>query len=324
MDEENELPLLTTPDPKVYIVILNYKQWQITFQCLLSVLKSTYTNYSIVVIDNDSRNNSLESIGAELTNQFLVPVEDYVIINKADSGDRKMLPEQKIILFQNDENRGFAAGNNSIISRLENRDAFIWLLNPDMIVLENTLSSLVNFSKKESRTAIIGAVIKQDSDKNKLFCYGGAKLNFYSGRPKMIEDAKDVDKLDFIYGGCLFTHLNNFKKLGLLPEQYFLYWEETDWCYTAKQKGHPLRVCPDAVCYDKISTSIGKGYLSDYYYARNALYFVAKFRKLRIPSVLFFMGIRWLRRLFSGQWGKASGMLWGTLDFLKGKINMTH
>jgi GT2 family glycosyltransferase len=324
MDEENGLPLLTIPDPKVYIVILNYKQWQVTLQCLLSVLKSTYTNYSIVVIDNDSRNNSLKSIGAELANQFLVPAEDYVVINETDSGSSKTLPEQKIILFQNDENRGFAAGNNSIIGRLKNLDAFIWLLNPDMIVLENTLSCLVNFSKEESNTAIIGAVIKQDSDKDKLFCYGGAQLNFYSGRPKMIEYAKDVDKLDFIYGGCLFTHLNNFKKLGLLPEQYFLYWEETDWCYTAKQKGHPLRVCPDAVCYDKISTSIGKGYLSDYYYARNALYFVAKFRKPRIPSVLFFMSIRWLRRLFSGQWGKASGMFWGTLDFLRGKINMTH
>ena len=65
-------------------------------------------------------------------------------------------------------------------------------------------------------------------------------------------------------------------------------------------------VCPDAICYDKISTSIGKGYLSDYYYARNALYFMAKFRKFRLPSALFFMSLRWLRRLFAGQRDRAS------------------
>jgi GT2 family glycosyltransferase len=312
------------PDPKVYIVILNYKQWQVTLQCLLSVLNSTYANYTIIVIDNDSQNDSLESIATELANQSLIPAQDYTFIGKEDSDNKKITPDLKVVLLQNDENRGFAAGNNFVIDKLKDQNAYIWLLNPDVVVLENTLSNLIKFAKEESESSIIGAVIKQESDKDKLFCYGGAQLNFYSGRPKMIASEKDVNKLDFIYGGCLFTHLSNFKKLGLLPEQYFLYWEETDWCYTAKQQGHPLKVCSDAICYDKISTSIGKGYLSDYYYARNALYFMAKFRKFRIPSVLFFMSIRWLRRLFSGQWGKASGMFWGTLDFLKGKINMTH
>jgi GT2 family glycosyltransferase len=322
MDQEDELSLLKVPDPKVYIVILNYKQWQVTIQCLLSVLKSIYTNYTIIVIDNDSQNNSLESLSVALNKQ--IPAENYLIANKADLNGGKMPFESKITLLQNDENRGFAAGNNLVIDILKNEDAYIWLLNPDMIVLEDTLLNLVDFAKKESNSAIIGAVIKQDDDKDKLFCYGGAQLNFYSGRPKMIERAKDENKLDFIYGGCLLTHLSNFKKLGLLPEQYFLYWEETDWCYTAKLKGHPLKVCAEALCYDKISTSIGKGYLSDYYYARNALYFIAKFRKFRLPGTLFFMSLRWMRRLFSGQWGKARGMFWGTIDFLKSKRNMTH
>ena len=324
MDEEAELPLFKMPAPKVYIVILNYKQWQVTLQCLLSVLNSTYTNYAIVVIDNDSQNNSLESLATALNNRSLVPAEDYLIINKTDFKDRGVLPKLKVTLLQNDENTGFAAANNLVLDAIKDQDAYVWLLNPDMVAVENTLANLVIFAKNQPDPAIIGGVIKYDSDKNELFCYGGSQLNFYSGRPNIIENALDADKIDFIYGGCLFTHVSNFKTLGLLPEEYFLYWEETDWCYTAKLKGHPLIVCPDAICYDKISTSIGKGYLSDYYYARNALYFMAKFRKFRLPSALFFMSLRWLRRLFAGQRDRASGMFWGTMDFFKGKKNMGH
>ena len=85
--------------------------------------------------------------------------------------------------------------------------------------------------------------------------------------------------MDYISGGSLFTHINSFNDLGLLPEEYFLYWEETDWCYRAKKKGYELRLCEKAVCYDKVSSSIGKSFLADYYYTRNGLFFLSKFKK---------------------------------------------
>ena len=116
-----------------------------------------------------------------------------------------------------------------------------------------------------------------------------------------------------------FTRANNFNTVGLLPENYFLYWEETDWCYTAKLKGYQLLVCPDAICYDKISTVIGKGFLSDYYYARNGLHFVAKFNKPYLWLALPLMGARWLKRIFTGRWDRARGVWIGTIDFLKQK-----
>ena len=48
--------------PPVYIIILNYKKWQDTMECLESVFHSSYKDFSVIVIDNDSQNNSLEHL----------------------------------------------------------------------------------------------------------------------------------------------------------------------------------------------------------------------------------------------------------------------
>ncbi len=129
----------------------------------------------------------------------------------------------------------------------------------------------------------------------------------------------DISKLDYICGGALFTHAVNFRQLGGLPEKYFLYWEETDWCYNAKQNGFGLLVCESAVCYDKISSTIGKGFVADYYYSRNGLFFIKKYREKNIPLVLFCAGLRFFKRLIKGEWKRARGVLKGTMDYLKSK-----
>ena len=68
--------------------------------------------------------------------------------------------------------------------------------------------------------------------------YGGGKINFNSGTITMLKTKDQVAEMDFVSGGSLFTHAANYKTLGLLPEDYFLYWEETDWCYRAKTNGY--------------------------------------------------------------------------------------
>jgi GT2 family glycosyltransferase len=133
----------------------------------------------------------------------------------------------------------------------------------------------------------------------------------------MIQKENAIPKLDYISGACLFTHTSNLRKIGLLPEKYFLYWEETDWCYLARQSGCQFYVCHTAICYDKISTVIGKSFMADYYYMRNGLLFISKYRSKNIPFVIFFAGIRFMKRVITGQWKRANGVLKGMRDFLK-------
>jgi GT2 family glycosyltransferase len=314
------------PASKVYIVIVNFKQWQDTRDCLESVLQSTYTDFSIFVIDNNSGNNSLEHLSAWLENKIagktslLSEPPGYVLLKKQelnDSTDLSKLPE--VVFIQNDENAGFAAGNNVVLRFLREQDAYFWLLNPDMVIKDDAMEKLVQFTTGLSLQSIVGTVVQSYSGNHELLFYGGHKVNFLSATVSMIKRPGSVQRLDYISGGCLFTHTSNLDRLGLLPERYFLYWEETDWCYRAKQNGYVLSVCPGAVCYDKISTIIGKSFMSDYYYVRNGLLFISKYRKKNIPFVLFFVGIRFLKRIVTGQWARARGVYKGTMDFFKMK-----
>lgn len=309
--------------PKVYVVILNYQNWQDTLECLESVLHSSYRYFSVIVIDNNSQNNSLGNLtnwAQNVQSDSKVTKESfsYSLVNKENINDFTDPALFNTLTFiQNDSNTGFAAGNNIALHILQNEDAYIWLLNPDMIVREDTMAELIKFADKKDRHSIIGSVVKHYSGKNDILFYGGGRILFSSASIKWIKDPDDIASLDFISGGCLFTHTGNFKRNGLLPEKYFLYWEETDWCYNARQKGCSLDVCTTAVCYDKVSTIIGKGFLANYYYTLNGLRFTSTIRKPKKAIILFYLGMRFLKRIITGKWASAKGLYKGARDFFK-------
>ena len=310
--------------PEVYIVILNYKKWQDTLECLGSVFRSLYQNFSVIVIDNDSQNKSLEHLmqwaesysgNAQFTpgNSF-----SYTFLRSEDINDSISLASfPRLIFIQNDINAGYAGGINIALRFLQNHKVYVWLLNPDIVVAENALTELVEFTVQQHSNCVVGAEIRSFRDNEELLFYGGGKINFFSATVREAAKPGDISRLDYISGGCLFTHAGNFKEYGLLPEEYFLYWEETDWCYRAQKQGCRLLVCPMAICYDKISTVIGKSFMADYYYTRNGLLFISKYRKQNLPMVLFFSGLRFLKRVVTGRWSRARGVFKGTIDFFK-------
>ena len=304
----------------VFIIILNYKKWQDTMECLESVFQSSYKNFSVIVIDNDSQNNSLEHLmqwadtntghnGSSFTYNFLKR-DDIAELTSPASFSR-------LTFIQNSINAGFAGGINVVLRVLQEQDAYVWLLNPDMVVTKNAITELASFANQQPLTSVTGALIKSFSGNQSLLFFGGFKVNFLAATVNVIKKPGNFHQLDYISGGCLFTHASNWKRLGLLPEAYFLYWEETDWCYRAKLSGYSLHVCTTAICYDKGSTVIGKNFLADYYYIRNGLLFISKFRKKNIPFVLFFVGIRFFLRIVTGRWDRARGVFKGTIDFFK-------
>jgi GT2 family glycosyltransferase len=208
-----------------------------------------------------------------------------------------------------------------VIQHFLDDDIYLCLLNPDVTVEPGTFSQLAGCAEKAGRDSVMGCRVMSFEQKNKLLLYGGGRIRFASGTVAPVRDVHKTHRLDYISGGCLFTHASNFKKHGLLPEDYFLYWEETDWCYKAKQGGAQLSVCPGATCYDKISTSIGSGFMADYYYARNGLRFVSKYRKRNVPLVVSGMILRLLKRFFTGKWPQAKGIYKGTVDYFKGRTH---
>ena len=308
--------------PRVYIVILNYKRWQDAKDCLHSVLHSTFKDFTAIVIDNDSQNDSLQHLISWTDNENTGVVKEagkpllYKFLQANEIGHHIDFDAFPVFFVQNNTNSGFAAGNNLVLQFLLKNDAYIWLLNPDIVVKENTLEELIKFASHNSSKSIIGSVVKSFSSQNKIVLYGGARINYNSATVSLIKKEEDFRQVDFIYGGSLLTHTTHFREIGLLPEEYFLFWEEADWCYRASQKGYRMLTCNAAICYDKISTSIGKGFLANYYYTRNGLLFLSKYKKGKVAIALVFAILRAIVRVFTGRWDRARGVLRGVTKFL--------
>lgn len=305
---------------KAFIIILNYKGWEDCIQCLKSVFASEYKSFTVIVIDNDSRNDSLQHIqswaGENLPAEVLSD-HGLHIANKVT--DLKPRLASKLLFLQHETNLGFAGGINPVIEILQTQDAYVWLLNPDMEIQPDTLGAFVQFGRHHPEPSIVGGMIRYFTDPDNLYTVGGGRINFRSATVRLNKSG-NVD-LDYISGGCLFTSTSTFRNLGLLPEQYFLYWEETDFCYQAKLQGFKLLVAKDAICYDKISRSIGKNFLSDFYYSRNGLLFLKKYCPSKLGTAMFFMWIRIFKRLLSGRFDRAKGIYSGMRAFTKHNKN---
>jgi len=303
---------------QVYIIIVNYKNWEDTRDCLDSLLHSDHPEFTVIVTDNASGNGSLGTLAAWAESRM-----PYRLFQRDEweQAGFTIAELPRLVLLQNDRNKGFAEGNNVAIRALLKENARVWLLNPDMTVEKSTLSALVNFATARPFRAITGAVIRAFEAPHLIHLYGGGAIHWKAGTVELLKTEADLSRLDYISGGALFTHTAHFNEIGLLPEEYFLYWEETDWCSRARALGYQLQVCPDAVCHDKISTTIGRGFMADYFYTRNGLLFLAKFKKAPAGVAMGFTFLRFLKRVSTGKWKRAWGVYKGYRSFLKMRSN---
>jgi GT2 family glycosyltransferase len=232
------------------------------------------------------------------------------------AADPLTLPD--LVFIQNDRNTGFAGGNNVALSCLVQAEAYILLLNPDMTVDPNALDEMVRLAGREP-DAVIGSVHRSFNDPGMTIQYGGARVNYWSGNTSFIKTPEQVDRIDYISGGCLLADAAVYRAVGILPEDYFLYWEETDWCYRAQEKGFSMRVCTEAITFDKRSTTIGNGFLAEYFYTRNGLLFLKKYKRRYLFTAFMLVIARVAKKLVLGQPARAGGMVRGVVDFVTGR-----
>lgn len=259
---------------KIYIVILNYNGWKDTIECLESVLKNGYRNYQIIVVDNDSSNNSMEHMlnwanGLEMAECANVELENlskphskkpilYKFYTKAEILEGKIQDNNNDIIFiQAGENGGFAAGNNIAIQYALHKNDFeyIWLLNNDTVIEPDALSKLADYAKQNS-IGICGSTLMYYHEKDKVQAYGGRVHKFF-GTSSHILDKKLVKDIDYVVGASFLIDKKVIDKIDLLPEEYFLYYEETDYCFNATKNGFELGVALDSIVYHKEGGSTG-------------------------------------------------------------------
>ena len=225
---------------------------------------------------------------------------------------------------------GYGAGNNVGIRYLLKKGdgPFIWILNNDTVVDKNALLKLISCVKEDKSIGMIGSKLLYYEEPNILQAAGGGKISPWLGNTKLTACNQDDNgtwdrsfELDYICGASLLIKKTVLEDIGLMDEQYFLYWEDADWGTEAKKKHYRLIYCPESKVWHKEgSTSGGVTKLTDYYWVRNGLLFTRKFYPLLLPIIPFSYFIKYtIVRMLKKQPLNFYSFLSGTRDFLQGK-----
>jgi len=242
-------------EPLVSIISINYKQARVTCEMLTSLQHVTYPNFEVIVVDNAS------------------PMEEVNPI-------AEQFPTVRII--RSHENLGFAGGNNLGIAVAKGE--YILFLNNDTEVAPNFLEPLVALFESNQAIGIASPkILFHNTDK--LIQYAGcAGINPWTGRSVtvgLMEEDEGQYNLSYntalAHGAAMMVPMKIIQQVGMMPELYFLYYEELDWCEMIKRAGYRCHYVGESTVYHKESVSVGKGsVMRTYYMYRNRLLYIRR------------------------------------------------
>ncbi len=236
---------------KLSIIIVNYKMWQLTRALVESLLKdeSLPKGTEIIVVDNNSGDDSV-----------------YLL--------RSDFPE--ITVIDNKENLGLAAGVNVGIKHATGN--YYLVLNPDMIALPGSVKTLVDFMDANPAVGIAGGKLISPNGKLQYSCYkfytpmtivyrrtflGRTAVGKANTRAFLMKDFnhKEITDVDWLMGSCLIVRKKACDEVGGMDEQFFLYFEDVDWCRRMWNAGWRVAYVPQSVFSHFHQRSSDKGAL---------------------------------------------------------------
>jgi GT2 family glycosyltransferase len=299
--------------PKIAIIVLNWKQPQLTIDTINSLVKIKTQNFSyqIFIIDNGSPDNSVDSF------------KKY--FNK----------NPNIKIYETGSNLGYVGNNFGIKKAIEQGFDYILLINNDVIVDKLFLEEL--FKGAQLGYDIVGPKIyfapgfeyhydwySKNEIGNIIWSAGGRMdwNNIYGSNIGVDQVDKGQfdninEQIDFLTGCCLLIKIEVFKKIGLLDEKYFMYLEDVDFCQRAKKLNLKLAYIPTSkIWHVNSGSSKSGGELHDYFITRNRLLYGFKYANIRTKFALFRESIKQFFSTKSSQWKKR-----GIIDFYIHKLN---
>lgn len=255
----------------VYIIILNWKGAADTLACLESLAKLQDVEYRLVICDNASPDQSYEHIRDGILASVAYQGRPLVELNREHAERYKISADEKeaIYLIQTGDNLGYASGNNvGIRFSLNQADMqYVWLLNNDTEVAPDALWHLVQRCRTDPTIGICGSRLVYFHERNHLQGLGGVYNRWlgttrhyaaYAPSDAVFDDEKVSAEIDYVIGASMLLTRPLLEKVGLLCEEYFLYFEELDLAMRAAPL-FKLSVATNSVVYHKEGGSLNTG-----------------------------------------------------------------
>ena len=222
--------------PKVSIIVLTYNQLAYTKECLQSIIEKTaYPNYEIIIVDNKSTDE---------TPKYLMELE-------------KQYAQIKVIL--NDENLGFAAGNNVGIKASSGE--YIILLNNDTVVTRGWITGLIKHFEQDNQLGILGPVTNSICNESKInISYDNiSDMDYFAYQYTNEHMNTTYDKIDVLAMFCIMISRTAFNKIGYLEQIYGVgMFEDDDYSYKAKSLGYKVKCAEDVFVHHYGNVSFKK------------------------------------------------------------------
>lgn len=309
---------------RVYIILVNWNGWQDTLACLESLVLLNYPDFRIVVCDNGSTNDSSLQIRQWMRNRPERFAEYSRSIGE-HGGDRG--EDVPLVLINTENNLGFAGGSNVGMRYAMARGdgGYYWLLNNDTVTEPDALSHLVTRMQEDQSIGICGSTLRLYGNQVRVQALGGGHycrwigLPWHYGRfnrwPGTIPWQPAESRMNYVEGASMLVSRQFIEQVGLLCEDYFLYFEEIDWVLRAGNRFR-LGYAPGSIVYHKIGASIGtnsnpanKSELCDYYNIRNRILFTRRHYPAALPTVYLVLLAELLLRLLVGKPTRAAMIL---------------
>jgi GT2 family glycosyltransferase len=276
-------------NPRVTVVLLNWNGWKDTIECLESLYQIDYPNYDIVLVDNDSKDDSIERITAYCEAQIKPksnfysyksdnkPIQIFEFTKKEtetgkaiESNYNSLSADQRLILIKNDKNYGFAEGNNIGIRYALNylNPTYILLLNNDTVVDSHFLTELVKTGESNDKIAIVGPktfFYDFNGKNNVIWSVGGVvDLSRYPGyhdiemghnNPPI--DGNNTMEVGWVSGAVMLIKTEMLPG-KLLNSEFFFGCEDADLCIEMDKKGYKIVTNLKSIVWHKAGVSKSK------------------------------------------------------------------
>ncbi|PKN51110.1 MAG: dTDP-Rha--alpha-D-GlcNAc-pyrophosphate polyprenol alpha-3-L-rhamnosyltransferase [Deltaproteobacteria bacterium HGW-Deltaproteobacteria-13] len=277
---------------KLSAIIVNYNAGSILNEAVNSLLRCASVN-RIIVIDNDSKDNSMRDIK-----------------NIADG-------QSRLVCIRNSKNLGFAKGCNIGIA-VDGGSDYLLFLNPDCILDKNALEKLLSCIKSSPRIGMVGPhLLNPDGTEQaggrrsvptpwRSFIRAFGLSRFSKRFPGIFSDfllhkeplPQRPVEIEAISGSCMLIKHEALLDVGFLDAGYFLHCEDLDWCMRFRRKGWQIMFVPDArVIHYKGVCSKTRPIFVEWHKHKGMIRFYNKFFRFRYPAILLWIigfGV-WLR-----------------------------
>jgi GT2 family glycosyltransferase len=241
----------------ISIITVNFNQPQAT----LDLLKSIYecypkANLEVIVVDN----GSTEDHGVEFKNTDL-----------------------HVLYIRSEKNLGFAGGNNLGIKSAKGE--YLFLVNNDTEFSAGLLETLTETMEGNAEIGIISPKINYWDNKEIIQYAGFTEMNYYTCRNECIgqfeTDHGQFNNVNaetgYVHGAAMMIRRSALKAAGNMAENFFLYYEEMDWCEQIKRSGFKIWINTNALIYHKESLSVGKNSaIKEFFMNRNRILFTRR------------------------------------------------